>query len=112
VERSKKLALTIPVMGALVSALIAIPATSANAAPSNCSAKPLAASHFPQGGVANCYSGSGHFRALIYCTADPRNGWGVYATGQWLLTGPLSSIANCPSDHPYLVDAGYDLAPW
>jgi hypothetical protein len=107
--RFKKLAFAIPVMA---SALVAVPVTSANATPSGCSAQAFYNTR-PETGKAICHWDSGHYRALIYCTADPNLGYGVYATGPWLLAGSnVYSQAVCPSGHPYIVDAGYDLAPW
>lgn len=91
--------------GALVSPAVA------EATPSNCSTGAIV--QHPEGGWAQCTTGSGHFRSLIYCTADPTNGWGVYATGPWELANSTAiSSAFCPGSDPYVVSEGYDVANW
>jgi hypothetical protein len=114
----KKLSLVLPVMGMLIGLPTLTSATSASAAttaprvPNNC----VAYTEYEggmEGGSAQCLGGTGHFRVLIYCTNNPQNGWGTYYTGPWLPTGSGNvSLAWCPSNQPYAVAAGYDLANW
>lgn len=115
-RKLRKLSLVLPVIGIFAAALAVSSATQANAQaipniPSNCST--ILLSGYTEGGAAQCFSGTGHFRVLIYCTANPQNGYGTYYPGPWQPTGQgVNSTEYCPSSQPYIVAAGYDLALW
>lgn len=113
-RKFRKLFLVLPAMGTLMAALAVTPAASAHAqatpnVPSECDATTF---YNPDGGIASCGGGTGHFRVIIYCTSDPKIGYGTYYTGPWVLTQHGFSITDCPSSQPYVVAAGWDLANW
>jgi len=113
--RLKRLSLTLAAVCALTAALAGTSASAAQvtpSTPSNCQAHTIQASG-SEGGDAWCFSGTGHVRVQIYCTVSPQYGWGTYYFGPWLVVGTSNvSLAWCPSSQPYVVAAGYDIAPW
>ncbi|MEU1388194.1 MULTISPECIES: hypothetical protein [unclassified Nonomuraea] len=83
----------------------------AHAAPVNC----WADEHYGSSGEyahAGCGSGTGHVRAVAYCTDNPSTGYGAYYYGNWARVPTETSKAPCPSNRRYLVDAGYEPANW
>lgn len=105
----KKLAATLAMAAGT---LVLINPSPAFAWPTGCSAK---ASHrlptSPDIGTAKCTGGSGHVRVVVYCTANPKTGYGAYHYGPWART-PGSSGKECPSKQKYIVSAGYERANW
>ncbi|MFI6813430.1 hypothetical protein ACIBG7_13510 [Nonomuraea sp. NPDC050328] len=63
-------------------------------------------------GRARCTSGTGHFRAVAYCTSSPTFSHGGYYWGPWKRPGEAWSVVTCPSSAKYVVDTGYELANW
>ncbi|GAA3474477.1 hypothetical protein [Nonomuraea roseola] len=62
---------------------------------------------------AKCTGGTGHVRALAYCTANPKTGLGGYVYGPWVTPKKYTSVAECPSTGAkYIVAAGYERANW
>lgn len=106
----RQLSMAASVLGIAASLVILTPGA-AQARPTDCSSGRIHSS--PEGGWAQCTQGSGHFRARIYCTSDPQNGWGIYRHGSWKLASRTAiSNAYCTSSYPYLVSAGYETANW
>jgi hypothetical protein len=100
------------ISGALIGVFTASPAVAATAAP-NIPSACLAASYYsPDGGVAICSSGTGHFRVLIYCNDNPESGYGYFYYGPWVRARYGASSADCPGDEPNILSSGYDLANW
>lgn len=97
----------------VASAFILASPSQAAAAPSSCRSWKIYDSGNGEGGAAECNGGTGHFRARIYCTADPSNGWGTFYHGTWKLAGrDERSSRYCPDSQPYVVSAGYQTANW
>ena len=62
---------------------------------------------------AKCTGGTGHVRAVAYCTANPQTGYGSYFYGPWVIPGRYTSVKACPSTGArYIVAAGYERANW
>ena len=98
--------------GAIALGVGAVIPIAAEARPFACGATKIV-NTFPEAGTAYCTAGEGHYRALVYCTANPQNGYGAYYYGDWWARGSgAMSYRQCPSDRPYVVSAGYDLADW
>ncbi|GAA4049115.1 hypothetical protein GCM10022248_15070 [Nonomuraea soli] len=82
------------------------------ALPSGCSAWNVYPSrnHPTDGGQAQCTRGTGHVRAIVYCTKDPQTGWGSYYYSTWVSVGQKAT-KYCPYDKFYVVSTGYERAP-
>ncbi|WP_219520080.1 hypothetical protein [Nonomuraea ceibae] len=94
----------------IVSAFIVTTPSPAAAAPTGCSVW-KAYSGSSEGGGAKCTGGTGHFRVLAYCTADPSNGWGTLYRGNWAYPGNYS-YKWCPSSQRHVVGVALEKANW
>ncbi|MEU4579698.1 hypothetical protein [Nonomuraea sp. NPDC023979] len=107
----RRFAMTAAALAMTASGFIALTPGVAHAWPSKCTAEERIYSDV-EGGIARCTAGTGRFRAMAYCTSDPRRGYGSYYYGDWRRPGMAWSAVQCPSSQRYIVAAGYDLANW
>ncbi|GAA4049122.1 hypothetical protein GCM10022248_15080 [Nonomuraea soli] len=97
-----------------VGAFVLVNPSPALAVPSGCTAWNIYAngtSRTIDGGTAKCTGGTGHFRALLYCTDDPKSGWGTYYKSAWVRTPGTSSLL-CPRSQRYIMATAYERATW
>ncbi len=103
----KRLALTLAIAA---STLVLINPSPAYAWPTGCTAWKNLDTDTAR---AKCTGGTGHVRAMAYCTADPKTGLGGFTYGPWVLPAKYTSVAECPSTGAkYIVSAGYERANW
>ena len=86
------------------------PPAPANALPTGCRAYIITPNN-QEGGAAQCSGGTGHFRALVYCTSDPSAGWGTMYKATWVTPGKLS-LRLCPTTQRYAAGVAYERANW